>query len=80
MSNYQHINFASEEMSVALCKLPSMRWREQQEMLESIIEFHALDIEPCDFRLGAGQSRAANARDASGNQEGRLVNAIAKRL
>lgn len=56
MSNYQHINFASEEMSVALCKLPSMRWREQQEMLESIIEFHALDIEPCDFDWALGKA------------------------
>lgn len=64
MSNYKHINFASEEMSVALCKLPSMRWREQQEMLESIIEFHELDIEPCDFdwALGKAEQRMREMR------------------
>ena len=41
-----------------------MRWREQQEMLENIIRFHQLDIDPCDFdwALGKAEQRMREMR------------------
>jgi len=49
MSTYSHIDFAANELAHVLVNNRSMRWREQSDIIESMIYFHELDIETCDY-------------------------------